>query len=87
MNAYLDLARIFRLVLIRPRLWRTAIGVLRAHVVTGCGTLRQRLPHLAEDYMAFRLETQYGSSRPVTAVDAADVLKYLEWVKYWNVGR
>jgi hypothetical protein len=55
--------------------------------VTGGGVERSRLPHLAEDYMAFRLETQYGTSRAVTTADTADVLKYLEWVKDWNARR
>jgi hypothetical protein len=74
-------------VLARPRLWGVAIGVLRSHLVTGGGVERSRLPHLAEDYMAFRLETQYGTSRAVTTADTADVLKYLEWVKEWNSRR
>ncbi|MFM8858133.1 MAG: hypothetical protein ACKOI2_13235 [Actinomycetota bacterium] len=74
-------------VLVRPRLWRTAIGVLRSHLVAGGGRLRFRLPHFAEGYLAFRLETQYGSPRAVTTVDTADVLKYLEWVKDWKARR
>jgi len=74
-------------VLVRPRLWGTAIGVLWSHLVGGGGSLCSRRPHFAKDYMAFRTETQYGSSRPVTTVDSADVLEYLAWVKDWKARR
>jgi hypothetical protein len=33
------------------------------------------------------METQYGDSRKVTAADASDVVKYLEWVKDWKARR
>jgi hypothetical protein len=74
-------------VLVRPKLWGAGIGVLRSHLVTGGGVERSRFPRLAADYIAFRLETQYGSSRAVTTVDTEDVVKYLEWVKDWNARR
>jgi hypothetical protein len=74
-------------VLVRPRLWGTAVGVLWSHLVSGGGRLCSRRPHLAMDYMAFRIETQYGSSRPVTTVDTGDVLEYLTWVKDWKARR
>lgn len=74
-------------VLVRPELWGTAMGVLLSHRATGGGSMRPGLPRLAREYMAFRTETQYGSPRPVTAVETADVLKYLEWVKDWKARR
>lgn len=87
MSGRRNLARTIGSVLVRPKLWGTAIGVLRSHLVTGGGARRSRLPHLAEGYMAFRLETQYGSPGAVTTVDTEDVLKYLEWVKDWKARR
>jgi len=49
--------------------------------------MRPGLPRLPREYIAFRTETQYGSPRPVTAVETVDVLKYLEWVKDWKARR
>lgn len=74
-------------VLVRPRLWRTATGVVWSHCAgAGKGWASTR-PHLASAYLTFRMETQYGEGRDVTAADATDVLKYLEWVKKWKAER
>ncbi len=77
------IVRVLAVLVIRPRLWATAFGLVRSHSISRRGTKVGLLPRPARPYLEFRLETQYGSPR-LTAVDSADVLKYVEWVKDWN---
>ena len=79
--------RIVAAVLVRPYLWGTAVGVIRSHFGAGNESRRTWRPNLGGEYLAFRMETQYGDSRKVTAADASDVVKYLEWVKDWKARR
>lgn len=61
----------------RPRLWRTAAR--QAHRLARPGWWRRPpfLPVPDSEYLAFRLETQYGDAPG----DAADVVTYLEWCR------
>jgi hypothetical protein len=59
----------------RPRLWAVALSL----VPPGWWRRRPYLPVPSRDYLAFRMETQYGraDARP----DAGDVVAYLEWCR------
>lgn len=71
-------------VLVRPQLWATALGVMRAHVISSWWNRSPFLPRPSRSYLAFRMETQYGDARELTSAPPDDVVKYLGWVKEWN---
>jgi hypothetical protein len=66
-------------VLVRPRLWPIALTELVALASPGWWRRWPPVPRPAPKWMAFRLETQYGS------VDASpeprDVVAWLEWCR------
>jgi hypothetical protein len=66
-------------VLVRPSLWPTAVR--QAARLTPAGWWRRApfLPLPDRDYLAFRLETQYGAT--VEGADPADVVRYLTWCR------
>ena len=66
-------------ILVRPRLWLTAVKQYRESLPRRWWTRRPFLPIPARDYLRFRLQTQYGS--PDHRIEAADVLNYLTWCK------
>lgn len=66
-------------VIARPRLWLTALRQYRAALPRRWWASRPHLPVPPADYVAFRLQTQYGSGEH--HIDAADVLNYLSWCK------
>jgi hypothetical protein len=61
----------------RPRLWVTALGQARRLAPRRWWARPPFLPVPDRDWMAFRMETQYGDPhhRPV----AGDVVTWLEW--------
>lgn len=74
-------------VVARPRLWATSVRVLRSFLVSRRWSRVPFAPRIARSYLDFRLETQYGSARKLTATDSEDVVKYLQWVEDWNTRR
>jgi hypothetical protein len=68
-------------VIVRPRLWGTAIrqGILLAP--RGWWRRRPFLPLPDGDYLAFRMQTAYGSSGATP--QAADIVGYLTWCRAW----
>ncbi|MCU1457676.1 MAG: hypothetical protein JWL73_1768 [Actinomycetia bacterium] len=78
-----DLARIPWLqataaVLVRPRLWTTALRQGRRIVVPGWWRRPPFVPRPDPEYLRFRLETQYGSGG---RFDADDLVAYLVWCR------
>ncbi|CAB4554279.1 unannotated protein [freshwater metagenome] len=73
-------------VLMRPSLWWTAVRQVVRMTPRHWWKHSPFLPVPRADYLEFRLVTQYGgdleSSR--SKIEAADVVKYLEWCKQWN---
>jgi len=69
-------------VLRRPHLWSTAVRQALRLARPGWWRRPPFLPVPDADYLAFRLETQYGADgRP----DARDVVTYLEWCRELGV--
>jgi hypothetical protein len=66
-------------VITHPRLWLTAVRQYRAALPRRWWARRPHLPLPPADYVAFRLQTQYGSGEH--HIDAADVLNYLSWCR------
>ena len=66
-------------VIIRPRLWVTALRQYRAALPRRWWAERPHLPLPPADYVRFRLQTQYGSGEH--HIEAADVLNYLSWCR------
>jgi hypothetical protein len=64
-------------VVVRPRLWVTAVRQWYRLVPGGWWRCRPFLPVPAADYLRFRLVTQYGSENHAPSV--TDVLNYLTW--------
>ena len=71
-------------LLMRPRLWPTALRVLASHSRQGWWHQRPFLPIPSRAYIGFRLETQYGRSDGFAVAEPSDVVEYLEWVRDWN---
>ncbi|MBK5287967.1 MAG: hypothetical protein JJE46_05805 [Acidimicrobiia bacterium] len=65
-------------VIVRPRLWGTALRQLGAIAPRRWWRHPPFLPIPERRYLEFRLQTQYG---PDADVDPADVVTYLEWCK------
>ena len=62
-----------------PALWPTALRQLRRLTPPGWWRRRPFLPVPSGDYLAFRLQTQYGDADH--AWDPDDVLSYLRWCR------
>ena len=65
-------------VVVRPRLWTTAVRHLFRLARPGWWRRRPFLPLPDETYLRFRLETQYGDQRDL---DPEDLVTYLEWLR------
>lgn len=70
--------RAFWSVLRRPSLWAVAVGQLLRLARPGWWRRAPFLPLPDPAYLAFRLETQYGSA---PEVDPEDVVAYLRWCR------
>jgi hypothetical protein len=68
-----------RAVLVRPRLWATALRQAGRLAAPGWWRRAPFLPVPDPDYLAFRMETQYGSAGH--APDPVDLVAYLEWCR------
>ena len=68
-----------RAVLARPRLWGTALRQAARLAPSGWWKRAPFLPLPDRDYLAFRMETQYGAAGH--APEAADLVAYLEWCR------
>lgn len=66
----------------RPRLWPTAVRVVRRLVRPGWARRWPLLPVPDPAYLRFRMLTAYGDERAVPA--AHDVVTYLEWCRAWD---
>jgi hypothetical protein len=71
------------LVLLRPRLWGTALRQGLRLARPGWWRRAPWLPLPDADYLAFRFETQYGSNGadPGAAPEPRDLVDYLEWCR------
>ena len=65
-------------VLIRPRLWTTAMRQWVRMVAPGWWRRPPFVPVPDSDYLRFRWQTQYGPTAPA---DARDFVVYLEWCR------
>jgi len=79
-------ARAALLVGARPRLWATALRQLLRLARPGWWRTAPFLPLPDPDYLAFRLETQYGTGAAAGAPDPRDLVEYLEWCRELEVG-
>ncbi len=66
-------------VAVRPPLWPTAARQAVRLARPGWWRRPPFLPVPDRDYLAFRLEAQYGD--PVARPDAADLVGYLRWCR------
>jgi non-ribosomal peptide synthetase component F len=66
-------------VVVRPRLWATAVVQLLALAPSGWWHRRPFLPLPDPDYYRFRLQTMYGDADH--APEPRDVVTYLEWCR------
>lgn len=71
--------RIAFAVLARPRLWLTALRQARRMARTRWWARPPFLPVPGRDYLAFRMETQYGSG--AQRAETGDVIHYLSWCR------
>ncbi len=62
-----------------PSLWPTAVRQLRRLAAPGWWRRRPFLPVPSGEYLAFRLQTQYGDSGHPWEPD--DVIAYLRWAR------
>jgi len=70
----------------RPDLWPTAVVAAFRLAPTGWWRRRPWVPLPDERYLAFRLETAYGSA--VHPAEAEDLVAYLEWARQrWRSDR
>ena len=69
-------------VLAHPSLWFTALRQANRLVPTRWWSRSPYLPVPSRDYLAFRLQTQYGDTRH--NVEPKDVLNYLGWCRDWE---
>jgi hypothetical protein len=69
-------------VVAHPALWSTAWRQARRLAPAGWWRRRPYLPIPSADYLAFRLQTQYGDSQ--RAPTSQDVVNYLAWCKRWR---
>ena len=66
-------------VMVRPRLWATALRQVGRLARPGWWRRPPFLPLPDADYLGFRLETQYGGE--ATPADPHDLVRYLEWCR------
>lgn len=71
-------------VLVRPRLWATAVVQVFRLAAPGWWRRRPFLPLPDPAYLAFRLQTMYGGDGRRQPVDAADVVAYLDWCRSYR---
>ena len=70
----------------RPDLWLTALTQALRLAPTGWWRRKPFLPLPDEDYLRFRLQTQYGD--PSRSPEPHDLVTYLEWCRgYRKVAR
>jgi len=76
-------------VLVRPRLWATAIVQIARLTPRGWWRRAPFLPVPPQNYMEFRLVTQYGGDHGALQANirSKDVVDYLQWCKQWNSAR
>ena len=67
-------------VIVRPRLWPTAVGQALRLAPRGWWRRRPFLPLPDPAYLRFRMQTQYGGDQPRTPVPH-DLVAYLEWCR------
>jgi hypothetical protein len=80
------IAGITRLLVVRPKLWWTALRQIFRMAPNGWWRHRPFLPIPAPEYLHFRVQTMYGDSRDTPL--AADLIDYLEWChKYPKQGK
>lgn len=72
----------FAAVLVRPRLWWTAIRQLFELSRPGWWRRAPFLPVPDREYLRFRLLTQYGD--PDRVPEPRDVVDYLEWCRSYR---
>jgi hypothetical protein len=68
-------------VLVRPRLWGTALRQIFVLAAPGWWRRLPLLPLPDAEYLAFRLQTAYGT--PSAPVQADDIVGYLTWCRAW----
>jgi hypothetical protein len=66
-------------VAVRPRLWPTALRQAGRLAAPGWWRRAPFLPLPEPDYLAFRMETQYGAAD--RSPEPADLVAYLEWCR------
>lgn len=76
-------------VLIRPTLWWTAVVQAGRLCPRGWWKRAPFLPVPRDDYLEFRLVTQYGGDPHARSarIRPEDVVDYLRWCRTWNNGR
>ncbi len=67
-------------VVVRPRLWPTALRQVGRLARPGWWRRAPFLPLPDPDYLGFRLETQYGGDG-AAAADPLDLVRYLSWCR------
>jgi hypothetical protein len=75
--------RVVAAVAVRPRLWPVAARQTARLARPGWWRRPPFLPVPDRGYARFRLVTQYGGAGD-RAPEAADVLNYLAWCKWWR---
>jgi len=70
---------VFFAVLVRPRLWSTALRQARRLAPPGWWQRAPFLPIPTTEYVAMRSTIQYGD--PNHSIEPQDLLKYLAWCK------
>lgn len=68
-------------VLRHPTLWWTAARQIRRSAEPGWWHRKPLLPLPSDDYLRFRMATQYGSTD--RGPEPADVISYLKWCRDW----
>lgn len=64
-----------------PTLWPTAARQVARAAPPGWWRRPPFLPLPDREYLRFRFETQYGAALPEAGVLAADLVRYLAWVR------
>lgn len=70
-------------VAVRPMLWRPGLRTLRSLAPRGWWRRPPFLPRPDPDYLAFRMQTQYGGDG-TTMPRPGDVVEYLRWLRRWT---
>lgn len=72
----------------RPDLWATASRAARSHVPNHWWRAKPWLPVPDRQWIKFRMVTAYGSTSSggvgVDALQADEVIEWLEWLRSWN---